>query len=221
MKMSTVLLDLLFPPKCVFCKRLLKSSEELMCPECQRKLPWLSGNAAERKMGFVTKCVSPLCFQDDVRESIHRFKFNGRSWYSEIYGILMAQCVQDHLPGEYDMISWVPVSRQRERERGYDQSFLLAYEMGKHLGQQPVELLKKVKHNPPQSEQKSETTRRNNVKDAYVAPWAERIKERRILLVDDIVTTGETLSECARTLRMAGAGEIVCVTLASTSGKEV
>ena len=221
MNWNTMLLDLLFPPKCIFCRSLLESSKEQICLKCQRELPWLVGDTARRMVGFTEGCVSPLTYQEDVRESIHRFKFNGRSWYSETYGILLAQCVQDHLEGKYDMISWVPVSKQRKRERGYDQSFLLAYEMGTHLGQQPVELLKKIKHNPPQSGQNSGRARRRNVKNVYTAPWPQRLLGKRILLVDDIVTTGETLSECARTLKMAGAGDIVCVTLASTSEKGI
>ena len=219
MKWKTVLLDLLFPPKCVFCRVLLDSSEELICPSCQQKLPWLLGNEAHRKLSLISDCVSPMSFRENVRESIHRYKFNGKSWYAQTYGILMAQCVQDHLEGRYDLISWVPVSRQRKRERGYDQSFLLAYEMGKVLGQRPAALLKKIKHNQPQSGQKSESKRRSNVKGAYIAIKKETLTGKRILLVDDIVTTGETLLECARTLKSAGAGDIVCVTLASTSGE--
>ena len=219
MKWKTVLLDLLFPPKCVFCRVLLNSSEELICPDCQQRLPWLVGNEAHRKLPMISDCVSPLSFQGNVRESIHRYKFNGKSWYAQNYGILMAQCVQDHLEGSYDLISWVPVSRQRKRERGYDQSFLLAYEMGKVFGQRPAALLKKIKNTQPQSGRKSESARRSNVKGAYIAIRKEMLAGKRILLVDDIVTTGETLLECTRTLKAAGAGDIVCVTLASTSGE--
>ncbi len=221
MNWRTKLLDLLFPPKCVFCGGLLEQSGALMCPKCQKTLPWLIGTAAERKISFVEKCASPLQYKENVRESIHRFKFNGRSWYAQNYGVLMAQCVQDHLSGEYDLISWVPVSKKRKRHRGYDQSFLLASEMGKNLGEIPIALLKKVKDNPPQSGQESESERRRNVKDVYDVPYPERLAGKRILLVDDIVTTGETLSECARTLRMAGAEKVVCVTLSSTSGNEL
>lgn len=221
MKWNTALLDLLFPPKCVFCEEILNSSEDLICPGCQQKLPWLMGNEARRKLPLISDCISPLSFRENVRESIHRYKFNGKSWYAETYGILMAQCVADHLEGRYDLISWVPVSGQRKRKRGYDQSFLLAHEMGKVLGQRPVGLLKKIKDNPPQSGQKSNAARRSNVKGAYIALPTDVFVGKRILLVDDIVTTGETLFECARTLREADAGDIVCATLASTSGESL
>ncbi len=214
MNLKTFLLDLLFPPKCTFCGGLLAQSGLLTCPDCQRTLPWLEGPAAQTRVEFAANCVSPLRYQDSVRKSVQRFKFSGRRWYAKTYGVLLSQCVRDHLAGEYDLITWVPVSNKRRRERGYDQSRLLAEELGKHLGLTPVELLKKPRDNPAQSGLKDAARRRANVLGVYTAPWPERLAGKRVLLVDDVVTTGETLSECARTLRMAGAEDVVCVTLA-------
>ena len=219
MKRSNWLLELIFPSKCTFCSDIMGHSGDLMCPHCQRTLPWLLGSRAEKRVEFVETCVSALRYRGRVQQSIHRFKFTGRSWYAKTYGVLAAQCVQDHLSGTYDLISWVPVSKKRKRERGYDQSFLLASEMGKHLGQEPVELLRKVRNNPAQSSLTEAAQRRANVMDAYQAPWPERLAGKRVLLVDDVVTTGETLAECARTLRMAGAESVVCVTLAQARGE--
>lgn len=210
----TVLLDLLYPPKCTFCRKLLEDPRALMCPDCQEKLPWLEGAAAERKLEFISLCVSPLGYKDQVRESIHRYKFSGMHWYCKTYGVLTAQCARDHLEGRYDLITWVPVSRRRKWERGYDQAYLLARETAAHLGEKPVSLLKKVKNNQPQSGIEEDAKRRANVLDVYRAVDPERMRGKRVLLVDDVVTTGETLSECARTLRTAGAAEVVCLTLA-------
>lgn len=218
MKGRSWLLDLIFPPKCTFCTKILEHPGDLMCPDCQRTLPWLVGTRAEKRVEFVETCVSALRYQERVKQSIHRFKFTGRSWYAKTYGVLTAQCVHDHLNGAYDVISWVPVSKKRKRERGYDQSFLLASAMAGHLGREPVELLRKVRNNPAQSGLTEAARRRANVMDAYEAPWPERLAGKRVLLVDDVVTTGETLSECARTLRMAGAEGVVCVTLAQARG---
>ena len=121
-----VLLDLLFPPKCVFCGRLLTSGERDFCARCQRELPWLEGPEAEQTGEFFTLCASPLAYRDQVRDSIRRYKFKGRQGYHKAYGRLVAQCVHDHLDGRWDLITWVPLSDQRRRERGYDQAFLLA-----------------------------------------------------------------------------------------------
>ena len=94
-----VLLDLIFPPKCVFCRRLLRKGEEGFCAHCQEHLPWSLGPEAERKVEFVSLCVSPLWYQSEVRESFHRYKFKGVRGYAKVYGRLMAQCVRDHLAG--------------------------------------------------------------------------------------------------------------------------
>ena len=107
-----VLLDLLFPPKCVFCGRLLTSGERDFCARCQRELPWLEGPEAEQTGEFFTLCASPLAYRDQVRDSIRRYKFKGRQGYHKAYGRLVAQCVHDHLDGRWDLITWVPLSDQ-------------------------------------------------------------------------------------------------------------
>ena len=112
------LLDLLFPPKCVFCGKILPAGAKHLCPVCQRQLPWLEGAAAEQKGEFFSLCVSPLRYQDKVRDSIRRYKFQGRRGYHKAYGMLVAQCVKDHLAGKYDLITWVPLSDKRKKERG-------------------------------------------------------------------------------------------------------
>ena len=146
-----VLLDLLFPPKCVFCGRLLTSGERDFCARCQRELPWLAGPEAEQTGEFFTLCASPLAYRDQVRDSIRRYKFKGRQGYHKAYGRLVAQCVHDHLDGRWDLITWVPLSDQRRRERGYDQAFLLASAAALELGEVAVETLRKGRNTEAQS----------------------------------------------------------------------
>ena len=211
-----VLLDLIFPPKCVFCKKLLHKGEDGICARCQEHLPWCVGPEAEQTMEFISLCASPLWYQDEVRESFHRYKFKGSRGYAKVYGRLMAQCVQDHLVGRYDLITWVPLSEQRRKARGYDQAMLLAEAAALELGDVAAETLTKVRDTSAQSGLgKDDSARRANVLGAYRPADPELIAGRRILLIDDVVTTGSTLSECARTLRTAGAADVVCVTLAS------
>lgn len=214
MRLGVLLLDLLFPPKCAFCGKILEQPRAVMCPECQRELPWLEGSRAEHRVEFASLCVSPLGYQDRVRESIHRYKFSGCRCFCKTYGVLTAQCVQDYLDGMYDLISWVPVSGKRRRERGYDQAYLLARETARCLERETVPLLEKIKDNPAQSGVGEAAARRANVMGVYRVLDPERVRGKRVLLVDDVVTTGETLSECARMLVMAGAWDVVCVALA-------
>ena len=209
-----VLLDLLFPPKCVFCGKVLDSGEDGLCARCQRDLPWLADGEAELTGEFFSLCAAPLRYQDKVRDSIRRYKFNGRRGYHKLYGKLVAQCVHDHLAGRYDLITWVPLSSQRKKERGYDQAFLLASAAALELGEVAVETLREERHTAAQSGLTEAAQRRANVLGAYTPVDPELVAGKRVLLIDDVVTTGSTLSECARTLRTMGAKDVVCAALA-------
>ena len=212
---ASVLLDLLFPPRCAFCRALLRRGESDLCQRCQRELPWISGPAAEQKPEFVSLCASPLWYEGAVRASFHRFKFKGRSGYAQVYGRLTAQCVRDHLSGRYDLITWVPLSPERLKKRGYDQAMLLACATALELGDVAVETLRKVRDAEAQSGLAGGAgARRANVLGAYQAADPELVAGRRVLLIDDVITTGATISECARILRTVGAREVVCATLA-------
>ena len=213
------LLDLLFPPKCVFCGKVLSSGERGFCVRCQKELPWLEGAAAEQSGEFFSLCASPLAYRDQVRDSIRRYKFKGRQGYHRTYGRLVAQCVRDHLAGRYDLITWVPLSDRRRKERGYDQAFLLCSAAALELGGTAVETLRKDRNTRAQSGLDDDGARRANVLGAYAIVDPERVAGKRVLLIDDVITTGSTISECARILRAAGASDVVCATLARARGK--
>ena len=99
----------------------------------------------------------------------------------------------------------VPVSAKRRRSRGYDQTELLAHAVARELELPCTQTLQKIRHNPAQSSQRDAAARRANVLGAYRAVSPERFAGRSVLLIDDILTTGATLSECSRVLLTAGA----------------
>lgn len=213
-RLISAFLDLLFPPRCVFCQGLLEDGEADLCGRCQESLPWLTGEAAEQRGTWFALCVSPLAYRDTVRDSLRRYKFQGRRWYCRVYGALMAQCVRDHLDGQYDLITWAPLSDRRRRERGYDQAYLLAGHMAQSLGTQAVSTLRKIRHTAAQSGLEEDAARRTNVQGAYQVLDPALVAGKRVLLADDIVTTGSTLAACAQALTEAGAEEVFCVTAA-------
>lgn len=215
-----MLLDLLFPPKCPFCRKLLEKGQNLVCPNCQRDLPWVLGPQGERKGEFFALCTAPLWYRESVRDSHHRYKFSGVRAYAGPYAELMAQCVTDRLAGKYDVITWVPIHRRRRWKRGYDQSELLARQLARRLDMPCEPLLQKMRHTAAQSGLNGESERRANVLGGYALQPNVWVEGRRILLVDDVMTTGATLSECARVLRTAGAVQVFCVTLAMTGPGE-
>ncbi len=218
-RVGSFLLDLLFPPRCVFCRTILKRGESGFCASCQRELPWIAGQAAEQQPEFISLCASPLWYQGDVRESIHRYKFYDRNGYAKTYGRLVAQCVTDHLAGRYDLITWVPLSAKSLKKRGYDQAMLLAMAVALELNDVAVETLRKARDTDAQSSLKEDAARRANVLGAYEVVDPALVEGKSLLLIDDVVTTGSTLSECARTLRTYGAKDVVCATLARARGK--
>jgi competence protein ComFC len=208
------ILDLLFPPKCIFCGKLLPESAECACDKCSAALPFAKGAQISQKGDFFDECVSPLLYEGDVRKSILRFKFKGATAYADCYGKLLAECIRENLSGKYDMISWVPLSPKRAKDRGYDQAMLLALAVALELDDVAVETLVKTAHVQAQSTITGKEMRRANVSGVYELKDQELIEGKRILLIDDIITTGSTLSECARVLLMSGAEAVVCATLA-------
>lgn len=206
MKLLSALSELLYPPKCAFCGELLPKGEREICSSCRKKLPYHRNG--ERKADFVPLIAAPLYYEGTVRESLHRYKFGGRTAAAVGYAELMSEEVIRLLDGKFDVLSYVPLHRKRKRERGYDQALLLAEELGKQIGMEPKTLLVKLRNAPPQSGTGDASARRANISGCYgVLPGAE-IQGKRILLVDDILTTGATLSECARILKLNGAEEV-------------
>lgn len=214
MNPGTALLDLLFPPKCPFCQKILDDPRAPVCPACQPALPWLSGQGAERKVEFADGCFSPLAYRDQVREAVQRYKFTPVPAYGAPFGLLMAQCLTDHLSQAPDLLTWAPLSSRRLRERGFDQARLLARRAGQRLNVPLVPTLKKVRHTRPQSSLEGESARRANALGAYALLPQIDLAGKRVVLVDDVVTSGSTLSECARLLRQIGAAQVFCLTLA-------
>lgn len=207
------LLDLFFPPRCPFCRGILKDSERLICAKCLRELPRAQGAERIQKFRHLDLCFSPFYYEDHVRRSLLRYKFGGMSVYAPKYAELMAECLRV-FDRTYDVITWVPLGRKRLKKRGYDQARLLAEALSARLGSPCEQLLIKIADNPPQSGTGSPEKRRKNVSGVYRAIDSARIRDRRVLLVDDIVTTGATLSECAGVLKAAGAKNVCAVTVA-------
>lgn len=204
------LLDWLFPRKCPFCRKVLE--EGLVCPACVDGLPKPRG---EQTVEFTKGCISPLTYSEAVRGAIHRFKFQNCPGYAGAFAMLMGRAVGESWPQTaFDAVSWVPLSSKRRKKRGYDQAELLARALGEELDLPVEPLLVKLRDNPPQSLQADEGSRRVNVLGAYELTAGAAVEGKTILLADDVVTTGSTLSEGARILRTAGAKEVYCVTLA-------
>ena len=131
MRIRENVLDLLFPPKCPYCEKILDNPRVPACPKCEAGLPWLEGKAGERRIDFADGCWSPLAYDEVVRKAVHRYKFGRVRALGRPFGVVMAQCLTDHLAEGADLICWAPLSKQRFRQRGFNQAELMAREMGR------------------------------------------------------------------------------------------
>lgn len=208
MKLLNILFSLVFPPKCLLCRRILEQDELDLCHECRTNGPECLH--PRKKLPFIDSWAAVWYYEKEARNSLLRYKFWGARSYAKGYGRLLAMKLQEAHPEGFDLLTWVPISRLRKLRRGYDQVQLLAQAVGQELQLEPVALLKKIRHNPPQSGIVGEAQRRANVLGAYQVIDPAVLAEKRILLLDDIITTGATAGECARVLLTAGAEEIHC-----------
>lgn len=211
MMIAEKILNLLYPAKCCFCHKLTEG--EMVCRKCLDKLPYTGSNACQNCFGNIAACVSPLYYDADVKESILRYKFSSVTSYASVYSDFIAKCVdENHIT--CDIITWVPLSRIRRWKRGYNQAELIALELAARLQLTSEVLLRKIRNNPAQSGTGNAAKRKANVQGVYKTINDDYIRGKRILLVDDVVTTGATLSECARMLKKAGCREVYAATLA-------
>ena len=214
MKLIEQIAALLFPPKCVLCRRILENSELDLCRKCRVDAPVCP--VSRSKLPFLDSWVAIWHYEGNPRSSVIRFKFYGKRGYAGAYGRLLAMKLQQEHPEGFDMLTWVPTGRLRKLRRGYDQAQLLAEAVGTELGTEPVCLLKKIRRNRVQSRIRGEAQRRANVLGAYKAIDPAQLSDKRILLLDDVITTGATAGECARILLTAGAKEVHCGAVART-----
>lgn len=213
MKLYYFLMHLLFPPKCILCGKLLKGEEQDLCRDCRADSPEYP--LRKEKFQFLDSFTAVWYYEGNVRRSLLRYKFYNSRNFAAGYGRLLAMKLLEAHPEGFDCLTWVPVSPLRKLQRGYDQVELLAKAVGRELGMEPVPLVKKVRHNRPQSGISGAAKRRANVLGAYREINRQQIAGKRILLLDDILTTGATAGEAGRVLLTAGAKEIHCAAIAA------
>ncbi len=209
--------ELLFPARCLGCgDQLGCSCPPLFCPACQTKLaPFPPCSARQDGLPFT---AHSLCiYQEPVSRVLVRLKFDGDLSGLSTIAALARAAQAERLPPEPDLILPVPLHRSRLRWRGFNQAVLLAktcFPCWKDKIR--VDLLQRHKKTAPQLGL-SGAERRSNLAGAFRVRRPEAVSRRRVLLVDDVFTTGSTLRECAEVLRAAGAAEIAAFTVARTA----
>jgi len=225
--------EIFYPKRCVACRR----PGSYICPEDFAKISFLEyqlcGVCQKGSIDGMTHpgcktahsidgIISSIAYRGIVKKLLYQFKYRpfltdlkvslGRLFYE---GIIQQEAFIKFIDKNL-IITAVPLHKSRERKRGYNQSELLAKELSKSLSFKYVpEVLIRQTNTKPQFSLKKEE-RRENLKGAFLlnSKFKEKIKGKRILLVDDITTTGATLRECAKILKRSGVGKVLGITLA-------
>ena len=242
MKLLSQLIDIIYPPRCYICNRFLHHNESIspsfhlcnncisqltpithpMCTICGLPFPNSTGSDhlcenCLRKRPWYDSFRSPYVYSGPLMESIQKFKYNTETQLMYSFGLLLSSFAKEWIPNPKDfVIVPVPLHKRRLKERGFNQSLLLAKVLATDLGNQLdyLSLIRK-RYTQAQTGLKREA-RRRNVKDAFTIIEPGNIKDKKILLVDDVFTTGHTLNECARILKKSGAKNVICIALART-----
>lgn len=224
-RLKEMALDLLFPRWCVgcggegsflceSCLRSLPRIEPPVCSKCGR--PYTGGHLCPDCLDWASAIDgirSPFRFEGAIREAVHQLKYrNLRAIVPDLAELLYIYLQRNSLPVE--VLVPVPLHRKRLRERGYNQSLLLAESLGKLIGMPVwVDCLYRQKNNPPQARTATLRERQNNIKDAFTCRNS-RVRGARILLIDDVATSGATLDACTAALKASGAESVWALVLA-------
>ena len=222
------LLDLLYPPKCISCQR---SGQGSLCPTCRAAITFIRPPICQ-KCGYPNRQSVPhcwqcqhhdLCYLDAIRAvalyddnplqtAIRKFKYQNNRTAVQVLASFLVDCYHSHHL-KTDLIVPVPLHPKRQKERGYNQSLMLAERLSMAL-RQPMDTKSLVRQRVTQSQMSLKgAERKANVADAFQCQ-SDKLRDKTILLIDDVCTTGATLNACAQALKNSGVAAVFGLTLA-------
>ena len=208
-----MLLDIIYPPVCGICDKINKKS---LCKKCEIKIkPYQINEIKKIKNKSFDYQIKILKYENIIRDKIINYKFNEKAYLYKTFAkiILKNKKIYGFLK-KYDIIMCVPMHIKKKMLRGYNQSELIAKELAKKLQiEKQFNNLVKIKDTKKQSTLTKEQ-RKINLKNAFQIKNSEKVKTKKVILFDDIYTTGSTVEECSKVLKRVGVSSIAVVTLA-------
>ena len=210
-----LILDLVYPPVCGICG---KFNQEFLCKKCQKMLEAEAKfkiDKVDNQEYFFENHLYIFKYEGIIRKLILNYKFNEKSYlYKTFVNFLLKNEKFFKILKSYDTIIPVPISSERKNERGYNQSELLAKELAKKLN---IECLKNclIKNkNIIEQSKLTKVERQKNIQGVYKLKNKEKLTNKKLLLIDDIYTTGSTVNECCKILKQANPRKIDVFTIA-------
>ena len=215
---------LFFPERCAFCG-MVTSAGEHTCTQCKSDLPVVSGIicktcgcekvfcSCKKKHFEFNCCLAPFYYEGIAKRGVLRYKFGNKQSSVRAFAIYAAEIIRrEYFAEHFDFVTAVPMSKAEFRNRGFNQSEAFGIALAKELTLEFRKVLSKPFDTKPQRSC-SATNRWGNVFGTFSV--TSSLDGKRVLLVDDIMTTGATLNECAKMLKLAGATEVFCTVIAS------
>ena len=235
--MIAKLLDLIWPRRCEVCGRPVDRTGRHVCAECLNRIPFvpsdgccrICGRAVEGLEGeylcedcgrratrpHFDRAASAVRFEDKAREMLLAFKFNRHLWLRDDFTDWLEAALRARFdPAAVDVVLPMPITAFHRLDRGYNQCAYLARALAKRLDRRCDAGVLARQGAPKRQAGLDEAARRENAKGTFRVLRPERVRGRTVLVVDDVMTTGATLSECAKALKEAGAALVWCVTVA-------
>ena len=214
MKILTRALDLIFPPICGFCG---ETQTRFICNRCERIVDSIAINKIdEYNDKYFNNHLYIFKYEDIIREKIIDYKFENKVYLYRTFSEAIIRNKQNiDFINKYDILIPVPIHKERKKQRGYNQSELIVRIIADEVKsiKLQVNVLKKDKNIVAQSTL-NKAKREENIKDVYKIVNSEKIKNKKVLILDDIYTTGSTVNECSKVLKEAGCKEIGVITIA-------
>ena len=231
MKKKNFIIKLLYPQRCKYCNIVIDIRREI-CHTCENTLQIIEGDICKlcgkkvndcncgHKKHFYKYICAPFYYDGAASRAIWRFKFRNQTKLSKVFAKDMAKCFDTYYKGyDFDLCTFVPSSKESLKKRGYNQAELLARDFSEITDIPCEEILLKTRETKIQHDLLS-VERSGNLAGAIELKDGIDLENKRILLIDDIKTTGSTLNECAKMLLIGGATEVFCLTVAITNKKE-
>ncbi len=231
-KLHELKISSIFPKHCAYCDSFI-FGDELLCSNCKKSLPRIEGNICKscglpkgicqckNRDNYYEAVIAPFFYEGNVRKGLHIYKFRNSMSNSEAFSLEMAKTIEERYNDiSFDFIINVPMTKKRYKERGYDQTALLAEKISSILGIEfKPDILEKIYETEKQHGLHA-LYRRGNLTGAFEVTNPELVKDKTIILCDDISTSGETLNECSKMLWLNDAKAVYCVALALTKPKK-
>ena len=201
-----------FPERCPYCNKVVEP-EEYACENCRKMLRDKHQAIKSGARGY--RCVSSFIYDGRVRRILLRIKFHERTQFLPQLAVILAQDIRNTYPDiAFDCITAVPMHKRDLHKRGFNQSEILARSLGELLELPYLETLTKIKRTKQQHRLKF-AERKKNLNGAFAVIDKELVRGKRILVIDDIITSGCTLGNCCKTLNKAKPELLCCATIAS------